>query len=154
MRTIDFSPIFRSSVGFDRIARLLDTAFLANEASAPPTYPPYNIEKMDEDSYRITMAIAGLNHNDIDVTVKENILTVSSKIGESKVNDAKSYLYHGIAKRAFERRFDLAEHIVVKGAMVENGLLYVDLVREIPEEKKPRKINISTGLSKFEKEAA
>ena len=154
MRTIDFSPIFRSSVGFDRMANLLDTAFLANQASAPPTYPPYNIEKINEDSYRITMAIAGLNQNDIDVTVKENTLTVSGKIGEAEVNRAKSYLHRGIATRAFERRFDLAEHISVKDAMVENGLLYVDLVREIPEDKKPRKIKISTALAKLEKEAA
>jgi len=154
MRAIDFSPIFRSSVGFDRMERLLDSAFLANEASAPPGYPPYNIEKMDEDLYRITMAIAGLNQKDIDVTVKENILTVSSKIGASELSDAKSYLYRGIATRAFERRFDLAEHIAVKGAMVENGLLYIDLVREIPEEKKLRKINISSGAPKLEKKAA
>ena len=100
------------------------------------------------------MAIAGLNQNDIEVTVKENILTISSKIGQSDVNSAKSYLYRGIATRAFVRRFDLAEHIAIKGAMVENGLLYNDLVREVPEEKKRRKINVSTGLPKLEKEAA
>lgn len=156
MRTIDFSPVFRSTIGFDRMARLVDAAYQASEASTQPSYPPYNIEKLNEDSYRITMAVAGFGDNDIDVTVKENSLTVSGKVEKDETAGAQAYLHRGIAARAFERKFDLADHIVVTGAEMENGLLHIDLVREVPEEKKPRKISIGTadGAPKLEQKAA
>lgn len=154
MRTIDFSPVFRSTVGFDRMARLVDSAFQASEASNQPTYPPYNIEKVSEDAYRITMAVAGFGDGDIDVTVKENSLTVSGKVEKDQPADAPAYLHRGIAARAFERRFDLADHIVVTGAGLENGLLHIDLVREVPEEKKPRKIAVGNGAPTLEQKAA
>jgi molecular chaperone IbpA len=156
MRTIDFSPVFRSTIGFDRMARLVDSAYQASEASAQPSYPPYNIEKLDEDSYRITMAVAGFGESDIDVTVKENSLTVSGKVEKNDAAGAPALLHRGIAARAFERKFDLADHIVVTGAEMENGLLHIDLVREVPEEKKPRKIAVtaSGGAPKIEQKAA
>ena len=156
MRTIDFTPVFRSTIGFDRMARLVDAAYQASEASAQPSYPPYNIEKLDEDSYRITMAVAGFGENDIDVTVKENSLTVSGKVGKDETAGAQSFLHRGIAGRAFERKFDLADYIIVSGAEMENGLLHIDLVREVPEEKKPRRIAVSSagGAPKLEQKAA
>lgn len=147
MRTIDFTPVFRSTIGFDRMARLVDAAYQASESSAQNSYPPYNIEKLDEDSYRITMAVAGFGESDIDVTVKENSLTVSGKVEKDESTPAQTYLHRGIATRAFERKFDLADHIVVTGAAMENGLLHIDLVREVPEEKKPRTIAIGTKTS-------
>jgi molecular chaperone IbpA len=139
MRNYDFSPLFRSTVGFDRLARLADTASRADEAQ--PGYPPYNIEKLGEDAYRVTMAVAGFDHDEIDITLNENTLTV---VGAAKP-EAKpvQYLHHGIARRAFERRFQLADHIKVKGAALTNGLLDIDLVREVPETLKPRKIAIT-----------
>ena len=156
MRTIDFSPVFRSTIGFDRMARLVDAAYQASEASAQPSYPPYNIEKLDEDSYRITMAVAGFGESDIDVTVKENSLTVSGKVEKAETAGAQTFLHRGIAGRAFERKFDLADHIVVTGAGMENGLLHIELVRQVPEEKRPRKIEIGSGAGapKLERKAA
>lgn len=156
MRTIDFSPVFRSTIGFDRMARLVDAAYQASETSTQPSYPPYNIEKLNEDSYRITMAVAGFGESDIDVTVKENSLTVSGKVEKSEAAGSQTYLHRGIAARAFERKFDLADHIIVTGAEMENGLLHIDLVREVPEEKKPRKISIGVagGAPKLEQKAA
>jgi molecular chaperone IbpA len=156
MRTIDFTPVFRSTIGFDRMARLVDAAYQASEASAQPSYPPYNIEKLDEDSYRITMAVAGFGENEIDVTVKENSLTVSGKVEKDETASAQAFLHRGIAARAFERKFDLADHIIVTGAEMENGLLHIDLVRDVPEEKKPRKIMIGSGdgAPKLEQKAA
>ena len=139
MRTFDLSPLFRATVGFDRIANLLDTVSRVDEGAL--SYPPYNIEKLSEDGYRISMAVAGFGENDLDLTVKENVLVVTGKKGKVEEANAK-YLYRGIAQRAFERRFDLADHIKVVGASVENGLLHIDLVREIPEAKKPRSIQI------------
>ena len=140
MRTIDFSPLFRSTIGFDRMQRLLDAATRADEASL--SYPPYNIEVVGEDAYRITMAVAGFSEDDLDITVKDNALAVS---GTSRTDpDGVTYLHHGIAGRSFERRFQLADHIKVIGATLTNGLLHVDLVREIPEEMKPRKIAITS----------
>jgi molecular chaperone IbpA len=154
MRTIDFTPVFRSTIGFDRMARLVDAAYQASEASAQPSYPPYNIEKLDEDSYRITMAVAGFAESDIDVTVKENTLSVSGNVEKDDGASTPTFLHRGIAGRAFERKFDLADHIIVTGAEMENGLLHIDLVRDVPEEKRPRKIEVGTGVPKLEKKAA
>ncbi len=143
MRTIDFTPFFRSSVGFDRMANLLDAAYRA-EGSNQTGYPPYNIARTDSDHYRISMAVAGFSEADIDVTVKENTLAVTGKIAAQDGGKETTFLHRGIATRAFEQRFDLADHIVVTGASMENGLLHIDLVREVPEEKKPRKIAIGS----------
>jgi len=143
MRTYDLSPLFRTSVGFDRLARMLDSV----QADSAPSYPPYNIEKLDEDSYRVTMAVAGFGEEDLDVCVQENVLTISGRTaepvteGESKVE--RQFLHRGIAERAFERRFSLADHIKVEDARLENGLLHVTLKREVPEEAKPRQIAIN-----------
>lgn len=144
MHTIDFSPLFRSTIGFDRMQRLIDSAMRTENANY--SYPPYNIEARGENAYRITMAVAGFGADDLDVTVKENTLSVSAKSRQDE--EEKTYLHHGIAGRSFERRFELADFIKVAGANLENGLLHVDLVREVPEEKKPRKIQVATGSEK------
>jgi len=150
MRTFDLSPLFRHSVGFDRMQRLLDSA--SQWDAGTPSYPPYNIEQVDEDSYRITMAVAGFGEEDLDITSTDNTLVVSGKLSENQ--DAESKLLHrGIAGRAFERRFELADHIKVTGADLVNGLLHIDLVREVPEEMKPRKIAISTKAIEHKKAA-
>jgi molecular chaperone IbpA len=141
MRHFDFSPLYRSTVGFDRLFSMLDTA--GNEA---PSYPPYNIERTGEDAYRITMAVAGFAEAELTVEAKEHVLSIK---GEKSDEDAdREILYRGIASRTFERRFQIAEHVRVEGASLENGLLHVDLVREIPEGMKPRKIEITSGASK------
>jgi len=141
MDAFDFSPLFRSTIGFDRLARLFDTASqLDNTASS---YPPYNIEKTGENAYRVTMAVAGFGAEDLDITSKEGSLVVTGKA--RKDDDGSRYLHRGLARRAFERRFQLADHIRVVGASLDNGLLHVDLVREVPEALKPRKIEITTG---------
>ena len=139
MRTFDFSPLFRSSVGFDRLAQLMDSA-----RDDVPTYPPYNIERTGEDQYRITMAVAGFGENDIEITAQENALTVVGK--QPKDEAPKSLLYRGIAGRPFQRRFELAEYIRVTGASLENGLLHIELVREVPEAVKPRSIKIGSKV--------
>jgi len=140
MRTFDFSPLLRSTVGFDRISRLMDAAMQADEASAG--YPPYNIEKLGENDYRITMAIAGFRPEDVEITAEQNTLTVK---GRTKPDDDNAvYLHRGIAGRAFERRFQLADHIRVQNAGMADGLLRIELVREIPEALKPRNIEIRT----------
>ena len=137
MTTVNVSPLFRTAIGFDRLARLMDAA-----ASAPDvTYPPYNIEKTGEDSYRLTMAVAGFGPDDIELTVKESALFVTGRVGQSA--DKAEVLYRGIAGRAFERKFTLADHIVVEGADLRNGLLHVALRRVVPEALKPRRITIS-----------
>ncbi len=136
MTAFDFSPLFRTAIGFDRMARLADSA-LSTEGNS---YPPYNIERTGDDSYRLTMAVAGFGPEDVDLTVKENTLIVSGKL-VSQQNDAE-VLYRGIATRAFERRFVLADHIVVDGADLRNGLLHVSLKRVVPEALKPRRIVI------------
>ena len=137
MTTYDFAPLFRTAIGFDRLARLMDSAVSSAEA---PSYPPYNIEKTGDDTYRLTMAVAGFRPEDLDLTVKENTLVVSGRVGgESNKGEV---LYRGIAGRAFERRFVLADHIVVEGADLKNGLLHVGLKRVVPEALKPRKIAI------------
>ncbi len=145
MRTYDFSPLFRTTVGFDRMARMIDA--LASEQNNG--YPPYNIEKLDEDSYQISMAVAGFSEDDLTIEVKENVLTISGrKEVDEKVEEERSYLYRGIAERAFERRFNLADHIKVEGAIMEHGLLHVKLSREVPEELKPRRIPIGGRKAK------
>jgi molecular chaperone IbpA len=141
MRSLDFSPLFRTTVGFDRMAHLMDS--LANEPTN--SFPPYNIETTKEDNYRITMAVAGFGEDDIELTAQDAQLLVSGRINRSDGEDGRIFLHHGIAERAFERRFNLADHVVVKDARLENGLLHINLVREVPEEKKPRKIAIVGG---------
>jgi molecular chaperone IbpA len=141
MDPFDFSPLFRSTIGFDRLARLLDSATRVD--SGPLAYPPYNIEKTGEDAYRLTMAVAGFARDEIDITVQENALTVTGKAKNGE--NGSRYLHRGIARRAFERRFSLADHIKVTGASLDNGMLHVDLVHELPEAMKPRKIEIGVG---------
>ena len=141
----DFSPLFRSTIGFDRLSRMLEASALADPGVS---YPPYNIIKLDEDNYRITMAVAGFAEKDLEITAKENQLIVAGKTAEREEQKEATYLHRGIAERAFERRFQLADHIRVLGASMENGLLTVELVREIPEQMKPRKIEISSSGTK------
>lgn len=141
MRTIDFSPLFRSSVGFDRMQRLMDATLRTDAATL--SYPPYNIETRGDDAYRVTMAVAGFSSDDVEVTIAEDTLTVAGKPKHD--GEGGTYLHHGIAGRSFERRFQLAEHIEVKEAVLRDGLLHIDLERRIPEEKKPRRIEIGTA---------
>lgn len=143
MTTLDFSPLFRSTVGFDRLSRMLESNMLTDQGNA---YPPYNIVKLTEDEYRITMAVAGFGENDIEIVSQENQLVVQGRIAQKDAAAAQgvTYLHRGIAERAFERRFQLADHIKVMAATLENGLLTVSLVREVPEAMKPRKIDIAT----------
>lgn len=135
----DLTPLYRSTVGFDRLARMLDEA----QSFEAPTYPPYNIERVAEDEYRITMAVAGFAPADISIEVKGNSLTVSGKKAEKTEGGKTEFLHQGIASRAFERRFQLADHVVVRGADMENGLLHVSLKREVPEAMKPRTIPVN-----------
>ena len=150
MRSFDFSPLFRTTVGFDRMARALDT--LADEPTN--SFPPYNIESTGDDTYRITMAIAGFGENYIDITAQDATLVVSGRIDRRGEAEERKFLHRGIAERAFERRFNLAEHVVVTNAALENGLLHIDLFREVPEEKKPKKIAISSNARIHENQAA
>jgi molecular chaperone IbpA len=137
MTTVDFAPLFRTAIGFDRLARLVDTAASGQDTQS---YPPYNIEKTGDDTYRLTMAVAGFRPEELDLTVKENTLIVSGRVSQDA--QKTEILYRGIAGRAFERRFVLADHIVVEGANVQHGLLHVGLKRVVPESLKPRKIAI------------
>jgi molecular chaperone IbpA len=137
MRTYDLSPLFRSSIGFDRLSRILE----ASHATDGVSYPPYNIEKLGENAYRVTLAVAGFGEGDVDVTVENNALTVKGKAQPDP--EGAQYLHRGIAGRAFERRFQLADHVEVEGARLANGLLHIELVRRIPETLKPRKIEIT-----------
>ncbi len=139
MNALDFSPLFRSAIGFDRLARLAESARTTSDAS----YPPYNIERTGEDSYVLTMAVAGFGPDDIDITARDNTLLVAGKAPTQE--EGRNFLYRGIAGRAFERRFVLADHIVVEGAQLENGLLHVALRREVPEALKPRRIQVQAG---------
>jgi molecular chaperone IbpA len=148
MRHVDFSPLYRSTVGFDRLFTMLDS--LAQPESAQ-TYPPYNIERTGEDAYRITMAVAGFGENEISIEAHRNVLTVKGEKVEDEKEGAE-LLYRGIAGRAFERRFQLADHVEVTGANLKNGLLHIDLKRNIPEEMKPRKIAISSVSGKDAKQ--
>lgn len=138
MRSYDFAPLYRATVGFDQIADLMDRVLTDNSA---PSYPPYNIEKTDGDSYRISIAVAGFSEADLSVEVRENALIVSAKKAE---DEDKTYLHRGIATRAFERRFHLADHVQVTGASHVDGMLHIELTREIPEALKPRQIQIAT----------
>lgn len=141
MRNIDFTPMFRSTVGFDRLMQIADAALRAGDQS--PGFPPYNIEKLGEDSYRVTMAVAGFAESELDITLDAGTLTVSGR--PATTDGERQYLHRGIARRAFERRFELAEHIKVVGAKLANGLLDVELAREVPEALKPRKISIGAS---------
>ncbi len=139
MRTFDLPPLYRSTVGFDRVFDLLDNAGKAETGG----YPPYNIERLDENDYRVTLAVAGFSEDELDVELHENTLTVT---GSRKDEDeGRTFLYQGIAGRSFQRRFQLAEHVQVAGASLANGLLNIELKREIPESAKPRKISIGAG---------
>lgn len=153
MRTFDFSPLYRSAVGFDRMMSMLDAA---QKSAASDTYPPYDIEKTGEDSYQIRVAVAGFGPQDLDVEVRDGQLVIVGK-GASDAESADngvSYLHRGIAKRAFERRFQLADHVEVKDADLKDGLLVIDLVREIPEAMKPRKIDIQSAGKVIENQSA
>jgi molecular chaperone IbpA len=153
MRSFDLSPLFRSTVGFDNLARILDAATRIDDGQL--SYPPYNIEKTGEDAYRITMAVAGFGAEDLSVVAQDNGLVISAKAEERAEETESSYLHRGIARRVFQRRFALADHIKVKGAELANGLLHVDLVREVPEERKPREIKIDAAPAKsIEQKAA
>jgi molecular chaperone IbpA len=140
MTTVDFAPLFRTAIGFDRLARLVDTAASTQDVNS---YPPYNIEKTGDETYRLTMAVAGFRPEDLDMTVKENTLVVAGRVSSNAPKT--EILYRGIAGRAFERRFVLADHIVVEGAEVQHGLLHVGLKRIVPETLRPRKIAIGGG---------
>jgi molecular chaperone IbpA len=140
MRTYDFSPLYRSAIGFDRLAQLFDDA---QRADAQPSYPPYNIELVTEDKYRITMAVAGFNRSELDIETERDTLKI---IGRKQKDESKhNFLHRGIAARDFEHRFQLADHVKVVSAQLDNGLLNIELVREIPEALKPRKIAINGG---------
>ena len=139
MRTFDLAPLYRSTVGFDRLFSMLD-----GFDAAAPGYPPYNIERTGQNDYRITVAVAGFADSELSIEAKENTLTIKGEKQVKQENNGE-VLYQGIAARAFERQFQLADHVQVKGANLENGLLHVDLVREIPEAKKPRSIPITTS---------
>ncbi|MCF8879937.1 Hsp20 family protein [Hyphobacterium sp. SN044] len=145
MRGVDYSPFYRSIVGFDRLANLIDAASKAEPSNG---YPPYNIEQLGENDYRIELAVAGFGDEDLFVEVQENVLTVSGRKAERSEDEAPNYLYRGIAERAFERRFHLADHVSVTGAELKNGLLLINLEREIPEAAKPRRIEIGSTGSK------
>lgn len=139
MRTaFDFSPLYRSSIGFDRVFNLLENA---GRLQAVDNWPPYDIARDGEDAYRVTIAVAGFSEADIDITHKPNLLVVT---GQGKEPEDAEYLHRGLARRSFERRFELADHLKVTGASLDNGLLTVKLVREVPEEMKPRRISIQT----------
>lgn len=142
MRTVDLSPLYRSFVGIDRLAELIDAAARADAGGS--SYPPFNVVEAGEDAYRIELAVAGFAEDDLTIEVKDDTLTIT---GSRNSEDAeRRYLHHGIAERSFERRFKLADHVVVTGASLVNGLLNVQLVREVPEAKKPRRIAITSAL--------
>ncbi len=143
MRTYDFSPLFRYSVGFDRMQRLLDrTQRHVDRSEGGNAYPPYNIEAVGDDAYQISIAVAGFSEDELEISVQENELTVTGRVENP---EDVQYLHRGIAGRAFERRFDLADHVKVTGAGLANGMLHIDLEREVPEALKPRTIDIKTG---------
>lgn len=152
MRHLDLNPLYRSTVGFDRLFSLLDGP--SGPDGNAPSYPPYNIERLSDNAYRITMAVAGFGESDISIESKENSLLVKGeKQSTSEEADADTFIYRGIASRAFERRFQLAEYVEVKGASLENGLLHIELAREIPEAMKPRRIAINAPAQKVIEQA-
>lgn len=142
MRTLDFTPLYRSIVGFDRLADLMDSATKAE----PQGYPPYNIQHLAEDEYLIELAVAGFGEDDLSLEVQHNVLTVTGKISSKSDDEGPRFLHRGIAERAFERRFHLADHVEVTGADINNGMLSIRLLRELPEAAKPRRISIG-GIS-------
>jgi molecular chaperone IbpA len=144
MTTFDFSPLFRTSVGYDRLASLLNSASRLEQGTG---FPPYNIQRAGEDHYRITMAVAGFSENELSITTENNRLVVTGEKPEEQEGEENAYLYRGIATRSFERRFNLAEHVKVSGARLDNGLLHIELEREIPEAMKPRSIEIRASAS-------
>jgi len=146
MRTIDFSPLYRSAVGFDRLASLLEAA---SRNDAPTGYPPYNIETVGENAYRIEIAVAGFKPEELNIDARENTLTVQGKKAAAN-DDARRFLHRGLAERNFERRFQLADYVVVTGAALSDGVLSIDLERQLPEALKPRRIEISTGATQIE----
>ncbi|MEL6643134.1 MAG: Hsp20 family protein [Pseudomonadota bacterium] len=141
MRTFDLAPLYRATVGFDQIADLMDRVLTDTGTTA--SYPPYNIEKTADDAYRISIAVAGFAEDELSVEVREQALIVSAR--KAKEDEARTYLHRGIANRAFERRFHLADHVRVTGASTVNGMLHIDLQREVPEALKPRRIEITNG---------
>ena len=145
MRHVDFSPLYRSTVGFDRLFTMLDS--LA-QPEGGQSYPPYNIERTGDDAYRISMAVAGFSESEISIEAHRNVLTIKGERTEDSKEGGNEVLYRGIAARTFERRFQLADHVEVTGAALKNGLLHIDLKRNIPEEMKPRKIAIANGAAK------
>ncbi|RFP86974.1 heat-shock protein [Rhodobacteraceae bacterium 63075] len=142
MRNFDLTPLYRATVGFDQIADMMDRV-MANDMSQT-TYPPYNIEKTAEDAYRISIAVAGFSEDDLSVEVKDHALVVSARKVEEENEEGRTFLHRGIATRAFERRFQLADHVRVKGASHADGMLHIDLEREVPEALKPRRIEIAS----------
>lgn len=142
MRHVDFSPLYRSTVGFDRLFTMLDSL---GQPETAQTYPPYNIERTSEDSYRVSLAVAGFADSDIEIQTHRNVLTIKGEREEEPSGEGSEVIYRGIAGRAFERRFQLADHVEVTGANLKNGLLHIDLKRNVPEELKPRKISIEAS---------
>jgi molecular chaperone IbpA len=145
MRTIDFAPLYRSAVGFDRLAQLLESA---SRSDAPAGYPPYNLETVGENAYRIEIAVAGFKPEELNIEFRESTLTVTGK--KAANDEAKRYLHRGLAERNFERRFQLADYVVVTGAALADGLLVVDLERQLPEALKPRRVEIKAGATAIE----
>ncbi|EAR09950.1 Hsp20 family protein [Reinekea blandensis] len=145
MNAIDLTPLYRSSIGFDRLANLLDSAFSVDSNTS--TYPPYNIESLDDNRYAITLAVAGFKEEDIEIVVEKGVLSVK---GKKDADEKRKYLHQGIANRAFERKFNLADFVEVTGAELVNGLLTISLVKEVPEEMKPKKISISSDTRVLE----
>ncbi|MBX3566979.1 MAG: Hsp20 family protein [Rhizobiaceae bacterium] len=142
MRHVDFSPLYRSTVGFDRLFTMLDTL---GQPDTAQTYPPYNIERTGTDSYRVSLAVAGFSESEIEIESHRNVLTVKGEHKDEPKGEGSEVIYRGIAGRSFERRFQLADHVEVTGAVLKNGLLHVDLRRNVPEELKPRKIAIASA---------
>jgi molecular chaperone IbpA len=151
MERFDFSPLFRSTIGFDRLTRLVDAATRVDNTAV--AYPPYNIERTGEDAYRLTMAVAGFSSSELNITVQENTLLVTGK-AQKDDNNGGDYLHRGIAQRAFERRFSLADHMKVSDASLDNGMLNVDVVREVPEAAKPRTIKIDSKVNAVQPQVA
>ena len=145
MRNLDFTPLYRSTVGFDHLASMIDRAFTGE--TGQNTYPPYNIEKTAEDAYRISIAVAGFSEDDLAVETRDNQLLISARKVTEEAEETRTFLHRGIAERSFEKRFQLADHVVVTGAIVESGMLHSDLVREMPEALKPRRIEIASAKS-------
>ena len=146
MNAIDFTPLYRSTVGFDRLANLLDSALQHNHGNG---YPPYNIEATEENEYAITVAVAGFAESELDIQTERGVLTIRGE-KDAPENSERNYLYQGIANRTFERKFQLADHVKVVNAQLENGILTIDLVKEIPEAMKPKKISIGSNTTTLE----